>query len=120
MSMLRRLMVILVTFLSLSAPATAQQQPPGSPEIIVPGYRYAEPSFQEQQEYHRQEHERLRRKYGPADLPRGRLEDRTETPDPDIFKGAIAGPGALPQPGSQIIQGRPVSRGPRGQPLGRF
>ena len=114
--------MILVTFLWLSAPATAQQQPPspGSPEIIVPGYRYAEPSFQEQSQYHRLEYERLRKKYELPDVPRGRLENLTETPDPDINKGAVTGLGALPQPGSQIIQGRPVSRGPPGRPLGQF
>lgn len=97
------------------APATTAQpaQPEVMDEIIVRGRRN-EPDFQEEWQHHREEYNRLRKIYGPPEMPNRRLDRMTDTPNPD------AGKSVMRSPGSTVTQGRPTPDAGNGQPMGRF
>lgn len=68
--------VILASGTLVVLPVWAEPPPPAvpqpltlEPEIVVQGWRYTEPSFKEQYEYHRQEYRRLKEKYGQPPTP---------------------------------------------------
>lgn len=94
--------------------ATAQPAPPEvMDEIIVRGRRN-EPDFQEEWQHHREEYNRLRKIYGPPEVPNRRLDRMTDTPNPD------AGKSVMRSPGSTVTQGRPTPGIASGEPATRF
>lgn len=113
------ILFLLMTALAVKAqnaeppPAQAKQQPAMEDEIIVRGRRN-EPSFQEEWERHREEYARLRKIYGPPDVPNRRLDRMTDTPNPDAGKSVMRSPGA------GAVQGRPSAPVSSGDPAARF
>jgi hypothetical protein len=88
-------------------PATGDkkaEQPATEDEIIVRGRRDGEPDFQEQNEFHQKELDRLQKIYGTEAPPDRRLDRMTETPNPD------AGKSVVPSVNSGVVQGQPSSR----------
>lgn len=80
------------------------EQPAQEEEIIVRGRRDGEPDFQEQNEFHQKEFERLHKIYGKEAPPNRRLDRMTDTPDPD------AGKTVVPSANSGTVQGQPNAR----------
>ncbi|OYQ36425.1 hypothetical protein CHU95_04125 [Niveispirillum lacus] len=76
MSAYMRFPALTLLFLALAGPVVAQQakpQPEVMDEVIVTAPRNGEPGFQEDQEYHQKEYQRLHAMFGkpPAAQPRG-------------------------------------------------
>ncbi|MFY8095311.1 MAG: hypothetical protein ACOVN0_17660 [Niveispirillum sp.] len=76
MSACMRFPALILLFVALAGPVAAQQakpQPEVMDEVIVTAPRNGEPGFQEAQEYHQKEYQRLHAKFGkpPAAQPRG-------------------------------------------------
>lgn len=77
MSACTRIPILSLVLLALALPAAAQQQAKPQPqtmdEVIVTAPRNGEPGFQEAQEFHDKEYQRLHAKFGkePPAQPRG-------------------------------------------------
>lgn len=95
-------------------PATAQATPPAVEEEIIVRGRRNEPDFQEEWQHHREEYNRLKKIYGPPEMPNRRLDRMTDTPNPD------AGKSVMRSPGSTVTQGRPTPGVSNGNPAVKF
>lgn len=109
----RALFILALLTAGICLPVAAQQpadtakkaEPPAEEEeIIVRGRRDGEPDFQQQNEYHQKEFERLHKIYGKEAPPNRRLDRMTDTPNPD------AGKTVVPSANSGTVQGKPSSR----------
>ena len=67
------LLALVVAGSAAAQQAAPEQQPPAADEVIVTAPRNGEPGFQEAQEYHQKEYQRLHAKFGkpPPAQPRG-------------------------------------------------
>jgi len=85
-------------------PARADPPPPTTSaplqleqEVIVKGWRYTEPSFQEQYDYHREEHRRLKQKFEQPPPPVCLYEmplTRADTGGPTLQLGCMSEKGS--------------------------
>jgi len=111
--MKRALFILALLTAGLYLPVVAQQptdttkqatKPTEEEEIIVRGRRDGEPDFQEQNEFHQKEFDRLHKIYGKEAPPNRRVDRMTDTPNPD------AGKTVVPSANSGTLQGQPSSR----------